>query len=87
MSIPFATSPSAFSLLELQHEVVGAVGGGGGGSNNVDARIRAAVVRAELSAAAIRNDALVGYAPSGKAPPTHSCSPLHLREEAECIRG
>jgi len=58
--IPFASPSSTFSRPELQQEVVGAVGGGGGGYDDVSARIRAAVVRSELSAAEVRTDFLVG---------------------------
>jgi hypothetical protein len=52
MMVPFASPSSTFSRpVELQHEVVGAVGGGGGGYDDVSARIRAAIVRGELTAA------------------------------------
>ena len=68
---PFASPSSTSSRpVELQHEVVGAVGGGGGGYDDVSARIRAAVVRGELTAADVRTGLPVGYTPSKAPPPT-----------------
>jgi hypothetical protein len=63
----FTTSTSSVSRLDLQHEVVGAVCGGGGGVP--DERTRAAVVRAELAAAASRSELPGRCAPRSKAPP------------------
>ena len=70
MPILFASSSSPLPRLELQQEVVGAVGGGGGGHDDVSARIRATIVRGELSAAEVRTDLPAGYTPSKAPPPT-----------------